>query len=181
MKGGGGTGRLEVVSTAAAVGFIGVVVIGERGKSVNAPGMSTLSPSFSSFSEVVLRTVSAGYRLVAPSSFGQTSIWVPADGVPTTRSKDVAKGLKFGVDGCSRTGTNGVVTSRTVVVAPATAVVPMLRRALYGAGSPGRRTWPGMGSESDAKEKAPAEELATAKVKLSVWGSAEGCGVGKEE
>ena len=58
-----------------------------------------------------------------------------------------------------------------VVVGPGAAVVPMLRRALNGACTPGRRAWPGIGSELSC----------SASVKGSVLGNAEGSVSGRDE
>jgi hypothetical protein len=113
----------------------GMGVVARAGENVNAPGISTSIVWVSARGE---RPGRAGYMLETWSSFGGQRL-VEADGVLTTRSKFVTNGLRFGVEGYSGLGTYDAETRRMVVVGPGAAAVPMLRRALNGAGIPGRR------------------------------------------
>lgn len=85
---------------------------------------------------------------------------VATEGLPSIRSKLVAKGLSLGVAGPSGSlcdavgGLEGSETRRSVVVGPFRCLFgvggfkPRLKRALVGACTPGRRVCPGKGAVS---------------------------------
>ena len=139
----GGLSARGVSITEGLTAGDGLLTGSERGR----PSTGVLRPDISSASWAVsfarlITTGSAESGLeAAPGFFGLM-------GVVSTKSKVVLNGLSCGVDGPLELCVYGNLTSRIVVVTPGVAVDPVLRRALGGAGRPGRSMCPGIGSGS---------------------------------
>ena len=108
-------------------------------------------------------------------------------GLPMTRSKEVLKGLSWGVRPNGESWLpfwSGLEMSRIVVVAcgslegveGAPRPRPRLRRALGGAGTPGRRVCPGRGDCCSEEGRPVVCGIDGSKVKWSVCGRASDSG-----